>query len=170
MWRLILLICFWSCTAVGQAVGQTDNDTIIRPISKPRFQVVDGNTVRFGSQFVRLFGIEAPKKGQTCDDGQWHPAPLARKALEDFIAGRQTICKQVELDTGTKLPVAQCFAGDDDLQALMVAAGWAWTFGRYGDRYAPEEREAVDRKLGVHGHRCLPPLAGRAQQRDRNAP
>ena len=166
MWRLVLLLtCFWSCAAVGQ----TDDDTIIRPISKPRFQVVDGDTVRFGSQFVRLFGIDAPKKGQTCDDGQWHPAPLAKKALEDFIAGRPVICKQVDFDTGNKRPVAQCFAGDDDLQALMVSAGWAWSFGRYSDRYAPEEREAVGRKLGMHGHRCVAPFERRAQQRDRNA-
>jgi endonuclease YncB( thermonuclease family) len=155
MWRLVLLTFFWSCAALGQS----DNDTIIRPASKPRFQVVDGGTVRFGSQIVRLLGIEAPK-GQTCDDGQWHPAPLAKKALEDFIAGRPVTCKQVDFDTFTNRPVAQCFAGDDDLQALMVSAGWAWSFGRYSDRYAPEEREAVGRKLGVHGHRCVPPLEG----------
>ena len=164
MWRLIVLTCFWSCAALGQ----TDNDTIVRPTSKPRFQVVDGDTVRFGSQVVRLFGIDAPKPGQTCDDGQWKPGPLARKALEDFIAGRPVICKQVDFDTRNKRPVAQCFAGDDDLQALMVSAGWAWSVGRYGERYAPEEREAVGRKLGVHGHRCVPPSEGRVLQRDSN--
>ena len=58
------------------ASAQTDNDTI-RPSVKPRFQVVDGDTVKFGSQLVRLFGIDDPEKGQTCDDGQWHPGPLA---------------------------------------------------------------------------------------------
>jgi hypothetical protein len=26
---------------------------------------------------------------------------------------------------------------------MMVAAGWAWSFGRYSERYAPEEREAI---------------------------
>ena|SRR5215204_333932 len=164
MGRLILLICLWSCAAVAQ----TDNDTIVRPASKPRFQVVEGDTVRFGSQLVRLFGIDAPKKAQTCDDGQWHPGPLAKKALEAFIAGRPVTCKQVDVDDANNRPVAQCFAGDDDLQALMVSAGWAWSFGRYGDRYAPEERDAIARKLGVHGHRCSPPSQWRSQQRDRN--
>ena len=149
------------------ASAQTDNDTI-RPSAKPRFQVVDGNTVKFGPQLVRLFGIDAPEKGQTCDDGQWHPGPLAKKALEDFIAGRPVICKQVDYDARNNRPVAQCYAGDDDLQALMVAAGWAWSFGRYSDRYAPEEREAVAQKLGMHGHRCVPPWEWRAQQRTRN--
>lgn len=163
MWRLILLTCLLPFAAVAQ----TDDDINIKPSSKPRFQVVDGNTVRFGSQFVRLFAIDAPTRAQTCDDGQWHPGPLARKALEDFIAGRPVSCKQVDFDARNNRPVAQCFAGDDDLQAMMVSAGWAWAFGPHRDRYAPEEREAALRKAGVHGHRCVPPSAWRAQ-RDRN--
>ena len=97
------------------ASAQTDNDTI-RPSVKPRFQVVDGGTVKFGSQLVRLFGIDAPEKGQTCDDGQWHPGPLAKKALENLIAGRPVNCKQVDYDARNNRPVAQCFAGEDDLQ------------------------------------------------------
>ena len=135
------------------AHAETDSDTIVRPTAKPRFQIVDGDTVKFGPQLVRLFGIDAPEKGQTCDDGQWQPGPLAKKALEDFIAGRPVICKQVDYDARNNRPVAQCFAGEDDLQALMVAAGWAWSFGRYSERYAPEEKEAATRKAGVHAHR-----------------
>jgi hypothetical protein len=34
----------------------------------------------------------------------------------------------------------------------MVSAGWAWS-RRYSDRYAPEEREALDRKAVVPAHR-----------------
>jgi endonuclease YncB( thermonuclease family) len=37
-------------------------------------------------------GIDAPEKGQSCDDGHW-PGPLGKKALEDFIAGRALTCK-----------------------------------------------------------------------------
>ena len=150
------------------AHAETDNDTIFRPSAKPRFQIVDGDTVKFGPQLVRLFGIRAPEKGQTCDDGQWQPGPLAKKALEDFIAGRPVTCKQVDFDARNNRPVAQCFAGEDDLQALMVAAGWAWCFGRFSERYAPEEKEAATRKAGVHAHRCVPPWEWRAQQRRRN--
>ena len=74
MWRLGLLAFLLALPASAQ----TDNDTV-RSASKPRFQVVDGDTVRFGSQLVRLFGIDAPEKAQTCDDGRWHPGPLAKK-------------------------------------------------------------------------------------------
>ena len=163
MWRFGLL----GLLLASVAHAETDDDTIVRPTAKPRFQVVDGDTVKFGPQLVRLFGIDAPEKGQSCDDGQWHPGPFARKALEDFIAGRPVTCKQVDYDARNNRPVAQCFAGGDDLQAMMVAADWAWSFGQYSQRYAPEEREAVTAKLGVHRHRCIPPWEWRAQQRAR---
>jgi hypothetical protein len=86
------------------------------------------------AQLVRLFGIDAPEKGQACDDGQWHPGPLAKNALERFIAGRPVTCTQVGYDARNNRPVGQCFAGDDDLQAMMVSAGWAWSFGQYSQR------------------------------------
>ncbi len=167
----VALICRFALLALvlaSAAHAETDNDTVPRSSAKPRFQVVDGDTVKFGPQLVRMFGIDAPERGQTCDDGQWHPGTLAKKALENFIAGRPVTCKQVDYDARNNRPVAQCFAGDDDLQALMVSAGWAWSFGRYSTRYAPEEREAVAGKLGVHGHRCMPAWEWRAQQRAGN--
>ncbi len=162
MWRLAFLAVFFGVPAHAQS----DNDTVA-PSARPRFQVVDGATVRFGPQAVRLMGIVAPDKDQTCDDGQWHPAPLAKKALETIIAGRAVSCRQVDQD-GAGRPVGQCHAGSDDLQAMMVSAGWAWTFGTYGNLYEPEERDAVARKAGVHGHRCLRPREPRARQRAGN--
>ena len=51
------------------------------------FAVSDGDTVKFGKQRVRLFGIDAPEKLQPCDGGHWYPGPLATKALVAFIAG-----------------------------------------------------------------------------------
>ena len=160
MWRLGLLAVMLSFPAYAQS----DNDTVL-PTAKPRFQVVDGGTVRFGPQFVRLMGIAAPEKGQTCDEGHWQPAPLAKKALEGFIDGRAVSCRQVDLDGSHGRPLAQCHAGADDLQAMMVSAGWAWSSGTFGNLYEPEEREAVARKVGVHGHRCMRPSEWRSKQR-----
>ena len=71
-------LCLLACIIALPANAQTDND-IIAPRAKPRFQIVDGDTVKFGPQLVRLFGIDAPEKGQTCDDGQWYPGPLAKR-------------------------------------------------------------------------------------------
>jgi endonuclease YncB( thermonuclease family) len=160
-----LIAPFLAVVLASAAHAETDDDTIVRSTAKPRFQVVDGDTVKFGPQLVRLFGIDAPEKGQTCDDGQWHPGPLAKKALEGFIAGRPVTCKQVDYDRKNNRPVAVCFAGKDDLQALMVSAGWAWAYTAFSDQYSDAERRAAARGVGVHAHRCQPPWERRAQTR-----
>ena len=43
------------------------------------------------------------------------------KALVKFIAGRPVSCHQVDYDRKNNRPVAVCFAGKDDLQALRCA-------------------------------------------------
>jgi endonuclease YncB( thermonuclease family) len=125
----------------------------------------DGDTVKFGRQRVRLFGIDAPKKGQPCDDGKWYPGPLATKALIAFIGGRPVSCRQVDYDHKNNRPVAVCFAGKDDLQALVVSAGWAWAYTAFSDQYVDAERRAAARGVGVHAHRCQPPWEWRALKR-----
>jgi len=153
-------------TLTGAAAQSSDDDTVVPPVPKPRFTVVDGDTVKFGPQLVRLFGIDAPERSQTCDDGQWRAGALARKALEDFIAGRPVVCRQVDTERKTNPPVAQCFAGEDDLQEKMVSAGWAWALpANSKDRYVPDERDAALRKVGVHAHKCVPPAEWRAMIR-----
>jgi endonuclease YncB( thermonuclease family) len=84
-------------TAAVLAFAQTDSDTNGSGTSHG-FSVSDGDTVKFGKQRIRLFGIDAPEKAQPCDDGQWYPGPLATKALVDFIAGRPVSCHQVDLE------------------------------------------------------------------------
>jgi endonuclease YncB( thermonuclease family) len=156
------LIVLW--IAAVPAVAQTDSDTNGTGTSHG-FSVSDGDTVKFGRQRVRLFGIDAPEKGQPCDSGHWYPGPLATKALIAFIAGRPVSCHQVDYDQKNNRPVATCFAGKDDLQALMVSAGWAWAYTAFSDRYADAERRAAARGVGVHAHHCQPPWEWRALKR-----
>ena len=164
--RILVLAGALAAAFILPAAAQpaTDSDTLASR-SKPRFQVVGGDTVKFGPQSVRLFGIDAPEKGQSCDDGAWRPGPLAKKALEDFIAGRPVSCKQVDYDGKNNRPVALCFAGEDDLQALMVSAGWAWAHTQFSDQYVDAERRAARRGVAVPAHRCIPPWEWRARQR-----
>ena len=68
--------------------------------------------------------------------------PLATKALVDFIAGRPVSCHQADYDHKNNRPLATCFAGKDDLQALMVGAGWAWAYPSFYDKPVDTERGA----------------------------
>lgn len=65
MW--LTLIVLW--TAAVPAFAQTDIDGTG---TSHGFAVSDGDTVKFGKQRVRLFGIDAPEKVQPCALG----APL----------------------------------------------------------------------------------------------
>jgi endonuclease YncB( thermonuclease family) len=167
-WKRDMTIAMRRLTVLALAFAvpafvQTTNDTA-GTSAGPRVEVIDGDTVEIGSQRVHLAGIDAPEKWQTCDDGRWYAGALAQSALEDFIAGRRVTCKQLEYDTSNNWVAARCFAGGDDLQALMVAAGRAWSFGKYSDRYALEEREAAAHERGVHGHQSVPPSEWRARR------
>jgi endonuclease YncB( thermonuclease family) len=148
----LALIVLWTAAVPVFAQTQTDSDTNGTGASHG-FAVSDGDTVRFGKQRVRLFGIDAPEKGQPCDDGHWYPGPLATKALV------------VDYDWKNSRPVAICYAGKDDLQALMVSAGWAWAYTAFSDQYVDAERRAAARGVGVHAHRCHPPWKWRALKR-----
>ena len=122
------------------AFAQPDSDTNGTG-SSHGFAVSDGDTVEFGRQRVCLFGIDAPEKGQPCDNGHWYSGPLATKALVGFIAGRPVSCHQVDYDHRNDRPVAVCIAGKDDLQALMVSAGWAWADTAFSDQYVTPRDE-----------------------------
>jgi endonuclease YncB( thermonuclease family) len=84
LWRALIVLC----TAAVPAFAQTDSDTNGTGTSHG-FSVSDGDTVKFGRQRVRLFGIDAPEKGQPCDGGHWYPGPLATKALIAFTTTRR---------------------------------------------------------------------------------
>src|SRR3981081_3815091 len=77
----LALIVLWA--AALPAFPQSDSDTNGTGTSHG-FAVSDGDTVKFGRQRVRLFGIDAPEKGQPCDDGHWYPGPLATKGSHRF--------------------------------------------------------------------------------------
>ena len=139
--------------------------SVALPLAAAAQTVTDGDTIKFGSTLVRLYGIDAPEKRQSCDDGAWWPGPLATRALIDFIAGRPVTCHQVDYDRRNNRPVSLCYAADDDLQAYMVSQGWAWAYLQYSHQYEDAERRAAARGVGVHAHRCEKPWDWRARDR-----
>jgi endonuclease YncB( thermonuclease family) len=69
--------------------------------------VVDGDTLKLGGQRIGLRGIDAPELHQACDDGRWHPGPLARDALLELIAGQPVECQPIARDRYGRT-VARC--------------------------------------------------------------
>lgn len=112
-------------------------------------RIVDGDTVSFGAARVRLDGIDAPETHQLCQDGTgqaYRCGLTAAAALAGEIAGQPIDCRGTDRDRYGRL-IATCWKGSEDLNAWMVAHGWALAYRRYSTAYV--ELEDVARAAGV---------------------
>jgi endonuclease YncB( thermonuclease family) len=116
--------------------------------------IVDATTVELDGKRMRLHGIDVPDKEQSCDGGTWSPREQATAALIKYVGDRKLDCFQVAFDYEQQMPEALCYADKSDLQAFLLAGGWAWVVRPGPLRYVDMERRAAEVKLGVHGHQC----------------
>jgi len=106
--------------------------------------VIDGDTVEIRGTRIRLHGIDAPESGQLCTRlfGQsWRCGQQAALALSDRIGRRSVICVARDTDRYGRT-IAVCSQGGVDLNAWMVAEGWAVAYRRYSLDYASAETDA----------------------------
>lgn len=92
----------------------------------------DGDSLAVGNREVRLYGIDAPEWDQTCNrDGRnWPCGQVAAEELSRLVTGRDVSCIAVDTDQYHRT-VAQCTAGDVDVNRAMVALGYAIAYRRY---------------------------------------
>lgn len=90
-------------------------------------RVVDGDTLRIGATTVRLMGLDAPERGQTCEraDGTiFDCGAAATDVLAGLVHERHVTCRVHGADRyGRSLGV--CKAGRRELNRELVAAGYA---------------------------------------------
>jgi endonuclease YncB( thermonuclease family) len=129
-------------------------------------QVIDGDSLVVAGTEVRLYGIDAPERRQTCLRGglAWNCGAEAAAALRAAAAGREVVCRPRDRDRYGRT-VAVCVAGGVDLGAAMVKGGLAVALGAY----AADEREARDARRGIWSSSFDRPAAWRAKH-PRTAP
>lgn len=112
--------------------------------------VIDGDTLKIRSARIRLEGIDAPEKNQSCTvQGQEYLCgQYATRALSNKIANRSVTCKRRERDQYDRI-LAICYVGEENLNRWMVAQGWALAYREYSIAYVWAEREASAAKLGM---------------------
>ena len=133
--------------------------------------MVDGDTLEIGGTRIRLFGIDAPERGQSCQAGGelWICGGLAKLRLQDRISGRRVVCEERDRDRYGRI-VAVCRAGGEDLNAWMVSEGWALAYRRYSEAYVDEEARAKSARAGVWRGEFVPPWDWRRDTRQARAP
>lgn len=132
-----------------------------------RASVVDGDTLEVHGRRVRLFGIDAPEAGQTCQDAHGQAYRCGQKAastLEARIGGGVVTCEPTDIDRYGR-EVAVCRVFGEDLGAWMVGLGWAVAYRTYSERYVPAEELARRRKLGLWAGRFTGPSGWRQDHR-----
>ncbi len=128
----------------------------------------EGDLVTVKGQEFRLFGIDAPDKGQTCENvrGQQYDChALATRILSLLINNREIECtpRGQSPAAGPKLAICRAENGDD-LAYAMVERGMALAYRPLSFDYVGIEARAISFRRGLWGGRVEPPWLWRSRQ------
>ncbi len=129
---------------------------------------VDGDTLRIGTQRIRLSAIDAPELSQVCRSGAGKTTLCGRDsrgALARLI--RNGVRCVVETHDRYGREVATCTnAGGLDIGQEMIRQGWAVPYWRYdGARYSKAYDEALSADIGMHAGTFIEPERWRRGER-----
>ncbi|MFC4624283.1 thermonuclease family protein [Daeguia caeni] len=114
-------------------------------------RISDGDTITIKGTRIRLNGIDAPETDQVCinkAEKNYTCGIAARDALARLVQGRSVTCTGNDIDRYGRR-IMTCFVGETDINAAMVAGGWALAFRRYSDIYVGEEKAARTKQAGL---------------------
>jgi endonuclease YncB( thermonuclease family) len=136
-------------------------------------RIVDGDTLAFGQQRVRLDGIDAPEKSQACyrqanqAGSAWACGQAAKEALTQMIGGQPVTCAASKTDRYGRY-IAKCtviYQGRTlDLGGAMVWNGWALAYTQNSKAYVGEQQQAQAAVRGIWGSHWQAPADYRRSQ------
>lgn len=129
-------------------------------------RVINGDTLEIDGSYFKLYGIDAPESNQSCADRQGRSYACGRDAalwLKNWILNNELECRVMQQDERGNM-VGTCSLGQYDLGAALVNAGWAVSYTKYTDVYAPYEYQAKLNKRGLWQGKFYMPWDWRAQQ------
>ena len=158
---MILLACI-AC-GLSSSVGSADT-TIIGGETR----VIDGDTLEVKGERVRLHGIDAPEKGQLCENvagERYSCGQEVIRALRQRIGENNISCAiDAQRDRyGRALGV--CAVHGEDLNAWLVSQGHALAYRRYSLKYVGQEEAARAGARGLWAGDFVPPWDWRRGKR-----
>lgn len=132
-------------------------------------RVVDGDSLVIDGVRIRLHGIDAPERDQTCgiDPDRWDCGRESTRALTEMIDRTPVTCHERDVDRFGRI-VAVCVVGDVLLNSLMVSEGWAVAYRRYSMDYVGEEDQARASGRGLWSGEFVRPEDWRRSERGGN--
>jgi len=136
-----------------------------------RATVIDGDTIEIHGERIRLDAIDAPESGQTCRrDGEiWRCGQKAALALAEKIGQSTVRCEDRGRGRYGRI-IAICFARGEDLNAWLVAQGWALAYRRYSTEYVSQEEAARAAGLNIWRGEFVAPWEWRRGKRFASEP
>lgn len=124
---------------------------------------VDGDTLATGETRIRLYGIDAVERSQTCSrNGQaWACGQEAADALAALLPTGQLRCSPEGTDVYGRT-VATCRVGSLDLGLAMIEAGLAIALPNAPQSYFSAESRQRDARAGIWGSQFATPADYRA--------
>ena len=98
-------------------------------------RVIDGDTFVASGLQIRLWGIDAPERGEPLYE-------YSRLILEQILQSGALSCAPVDRDRTARV-VMHCRSDEADIGALMVRAGFARDHVRYSKGFYAEEQDAA---------------------------
>ena len=168
MMRRVLFI-FW---LAGIAAGLLLGTALSADGPEPRLEVTvtavtDGDTLKAGKLRLRLHGVDAPERKQTCSTATNQTYPCGQRATEWLYGiarpGQRLSCAVLDIDRYRRL-IVRCEKDGVDINQALVQAGWAVAYTRYSEDYLQAEYEAKASKAGLWQGRFLQPELWRRTQ------
>lgn len=156
LWASLLVgLCFAPPTFAADITGKA--------------RVIDGDTIEILGQRIRLHGIDTPESKQTCQaNGKaWQCGQEATFALAEAIGRSWVECERKDTDRYGRM-VAVCRVGGPkgrDLNAYMVAEGWALAYRKYSKNYVKQEDAARTAGKGLWRGKFMAPWDWRRRNR-----
>jgi len=112
-------------------------------------------------QPFRLYGIQVIDHGRQCiaNEQMWACGKAAHQVLLNYVEKESFVCILLPASNGpdTNPPAAECFLGTHNVNAQLVANGWALTAADISAPYRKEALAAQQHREGIFRGGFAPP-------------
>lgn len=130
------------------------------------YTAVDGDSIEYFGERIRLQGIDAPELYQKCwnSSGEEYFCGLeALHFLQDKIKNKKISCECEQKNDKYGRKLCECFAASENLNAEMVENGYAVSYKT--EKYLSAEKSASSAKKGIWQGKFMRPAIYRALNR-----